>query len=207
MASWSEIEKAAPALAERARAALDPAAGARRHKTIATLRADGSPRISGIECWFADGELVFGSMPGSLKSADLRRDPRFALHGPTIDPPGETPAGWEGFTRHGVLPDLEALHLIARAITPPKRVRRFDTRFFAVDSRMVAAEEPGRVQADAEFTELAWVRLDAARALDLPYITRAILDDLEAQIAVDFAPHRMIPFHYERYGRRERVAL
>ena len=112
MASWSEIEKAAPALAERARAALDPAAGARRHKTIATLRADGSPRISGIECWFADGELVFGSMPGSLKSADLRRDPRFALHGPTIDPPGETPAGWAGEAKiagravlEGPLPD------------------------------------------------------------------------------------------------------
>lgn len=121
--------------------------------------------------------------------------------------PEDVPAGWEGFARHGVLPDLEALHLVARAITPPKRVRRFDTRFFAIDRRMVAAEEPGRISADAEFTELAWVRLDAARKLDLPYITRAILDDLEAQIAVDFAPYRMIPYHYERYGRRERVAL
>ncbi|MCJ2133040.1 NUDIX domain-containing protein [Methylobacterium sp. J-026] len=124
-------------------------------------------------------------------------------HGAPEDPP----AGWEGFARHKILPDLEALHLVARAITPPKRVRRFDTRFFAIDRRMVAAEEPGRVTADAEFTELAWVRLDAARQLDLPFITRAILDDLEAQIAADFAPHRMIPFHYERYGRRERVAL
>ncbi|MCJ2049740.1 NUDIX hydrolase [Methylobacterium sp. J-070] len=121
--------------------------------------------------------------------------------------PEDAPAGWEGFARHGVLPDLEALHLVARAITPPKRVRRFDTRFFAVDRRLVAAEEPGRVSADAEFTELAWVRLDAARALDLPYITRAVLDDLEAQIAADFAPHRMIPFHFERYGRRERIPL
>ena len=122
-------------------------------------------------------------------------------------PPETTPEGWEAFARHGILPDLEALHLVARAITPPKRVRRFDTRFFTVDRRMVAAEEPGRVSADSEFTELAWVRLDAARKLDLPFITRAILDDLEAQIAVDFAPYRMIPFHYERYGRRERVAL
>ena len=60
---------------------------------------------------------------------------------------------------------------------------------------------------DTEFTELAWVRLDAARKLDLPYITRAILDELEAQIAVDFAPHRQIPFHHERYGRREREFL
>jgi Pyridoxamine 5'-phosphate oxidase len=58
----------------------------RRHKTIATLRADGSPRISGVECEFADGELKFGSMPGARKGADLRRDPRFALHGPAFDP-------------------------------------------------------------------------------------------------------------------------
>jgi 8-oxo-dGTP pyrophosphatase MutT (NUDIX family) len=121
--------------------------------------------------------------------------------------PETAPAGWEAFARHGILPDLEALHLVARAITPPKRVRRFDTRFFAVDRRTVAAEEPGRVTPTSEFTELAWVRFDAARKLDLPFITRAILDDLEAQIAVDFAPYRMIPFHYERYGRRERVAL
>ena len=122
-------------------------------------------------------------------------------------PPEDVPEGWEAFKQHGVLPDLEALHFVARAITPPKRVRRFDTRFFAVDRTCVAAEEAGRVSEDSEFTELAWVRLDAARKLDLPYITRAILDELEAQIAVDFAPHRQIPFHYERYGRREREFL
>ena len=122
-------------------------------------------------------------------------------------PPEEVPDGWEAFQRHGVLPDLEALHVVARAITPPKRVRRFDTRFFAVDRTCVAAEEPGRVSEDTELTELAWVRLDAARKLDLPYITRAILDELEAQIAVDFAPYRQIPFHFERYGRREREFL
>lgn len=122
-------------------------------------------------------------------------------------PPEDVPAGWEAFRSHGVLPDLEALHFIARAITPPKRVRRFDTRFFVIDRAGVAAEEPGRVSEDSELTELAWVRLDAARKLDLPYITRAVLDELEAQIAVDFAPHRQIPFHFERYGRREREFL
>ena len=68
----------------------------RKHKTIATLRADGAPRISGIEAEFADGELTFGSMPGARKGADLRRDPRFALHGPTTDPPDDDPTGWPG---------------------------------------------------------------------------------------------------------------
>lgn len=122
-------------------------------------------------------------------------------------PPEDVPAGWEAFATHGVLPDLEGLHLVARAITPPKRVRRFDTRFFTVDRRMVAAEEPGRVSEASELTELAWFTFAAARKLDLPTITRMILDDLEAQVAADFAPYRRIPFHYERHGRRECTVL
>lgn len=76
------MEEAAPELAARVRKLFD----AGRHKTIATLRADGSPRISGIEAEFVDGELQFGSMVGARKGADLRRDPRFALHGPTFHP-------------------------------------------------------------------------------------------------------------------------
>ena len=67
-----------------------------RHKTIATLRADGSPRISGIECEFADGELRFGSMTGARKGADLARDPRFALHGPTFHPVEGQERDWPG---------------------------------------------------------------------------------------------------------------
>src|SRR5262249_52857839 len=69
---------------------------AHRHKTIATLRADGSPRISGIEAAFEDGQLVFGSMAGSRKGADLHRDPRFALHSATIDPIEGSEAQWPG---------------------------------------------------------------------------------------------------------------
>jgi hypothetical protein len=69
---------------------------ARRHKTIATLRADGGPRISGIEATFADGELTFGSMAGARKGADLRRDPRFALHSATVDPVEGSEADWPG---------------------------------------------------------------------------------------------------------------
>jgi pyridoxamine 5'-phosphate oxidase-like protein len=69
---------------------------AHRHKTIATLRADGSLRISGIEAVFENGELVFGSMPKARKGADLRRDPRFALHGATVDPIEGSEAQWPG---------------------------------------------------------------------------------------------------------------
>ena len=66
----------------------------RKHLTMATLRKDGSPRISGTEIQIRDGELTVGSMTGSLKTLDLRRDPRIAIHGPTHDP---TKAGaWRG---------------------------------------------------------------------------------------------------------------
>jgi hypothetical protein len=91
MASWKEFEAAAPELAGRARAAFD----AHRHKLLATLRKDGSPRISGIETTFADGELWLGMMPGSRKALDLRRDPRLALHSASLDPPDD-PTTWAG---------------------------------------------------------------------------------------------------------------
>jgi hypothetical protein len=87
MASWSDFAAAAPALAERVRERLD----AHTHKTIATVRRDGSPRISGTESQFADGELWIGSMWQALKARDLRRDPRFALHSGSDDPDG-----WSG---------------------------------------------------------------------------------------------------------------
>jgi hypothetical protein len=89
---WRTIEEAEPEFAERVRQLFE----AGRHKTIATLRADGSPRISGIECEFADGELRFGSMTGARKGADLRRDPRFALHGPTFHPEEGNERDWPG---------------------------------------------------------------------------------------------------------------
>jgi hypothetical protein len=92
MTSWRDVEQAVPELAQRVRALFD----AHRHKTLATVRADGSPRISGIETVFSDDELTFGSMPRSRKGADLRRDPRFALHSATVDPVEGAEAQWPG---------------------------------------------------------------------------------------------------------------
>src|SRR6476646_8025027 len=92
MARWRGVERAEPEFARRVRKLFD----AHRHKTIATLRGDGSPRISGIEAVFEDGELVFGSMPSARKGADLRRDARFALHSATVDPVDGAEAQWPG---------------------------------------------------------------------------------------------------------------
>lgn len=86
MPTWSQVEAETPELAARARGIFD----ARKHKTLATLRRDGSPRISGTEIQFSDGEMWFGSMWKAVKALDLERDPRFALHSGSADPPDWT---------------------------------------------------------------------------------------------------------------------
>ena len=91
MVSWDEFDAIAPEMAPRVRARFD----AYQHKVVATLRKDGSPRISGVEATFKDGELWLGMMEGSLKAIDLRRDPRLALHSATEDPP-ESPNDMAG---------------------------------------------------------------------------------------------------------------
>jgi hypothetical protein len=90
--AWNVIEQTEPEFAGRVQRLFD----AGRHKTIATLRADGSPRISGIECEFTDGDLRFGSMTGARKGADLKRDARFALHSPTFHPEDGRESDWPG---------------------------------------------------------------------------------------------------------------
>jgi hypothetical protein len=92
MTAWKDVEEAVPEFAARVRRIFE----AQKHKTIATLRADGGPRISGIEAEFVDGRLRFDSMAHARKGADLHRDPRFALHSPSVDPPEGDPAGWTG---------------------------------------------------------------------------------------------------------------
>ena len=92
MASWRQIERDAPDFAARVRSRFDSGT----NKTLATLRRDGSPRISGSEMTFSsDGEVTLGMMPASMKLRDVRRDPRVALHSPTLEPPAD-PTQWEG---------------------------------------------------------------------------------------------------------------
>lgn len=91
MARWEDVGADAPDFASHVERALTRG----RHLTMATLRADGSPRISGTELDLSDGDLWIGSMAGARKALDLLRDPRVAIHGPTADPP-EDPTGWVG---------------------------------------------------------------------------------------------------------------
>ncbi len=135
MASWNAIVNAEPEFAARVRKLFD----AGRHKTIATLRADGSPRISGIECAFTDTDLRFGSMPDARKGADLARDPRFALHGPTFHPEDGKEREWPGEAK------------IAGRALPAGPVRTDDT-----------SDQPDGEMFVADITEVVITRLDEA---------------------------------------------
>lgn len=93
MVAWEAVASAEPDFARHVRRCF----AVRKHCTLATLRRDGSPRISGSEVEFDDdGHVYLGMMAGSLKALDLRRDPRLALHGPTVDPPDHDPGSWLG---------------------------------------------------------------------------------------------------------------
>jgi hypothetical protein len=91
-ASWAEVEAEAPELMAAVRGCFT----VRKHCTMATLRRDGAPRISGTEVQLEDGQLWTGSMLGARKAQDLQRDGRVALHSPTVDPPEGDESSWAG---------------------------------------------------------------------------------------------------------------
>jgi 8-oxo-dGTP pyrophosphatase MutT (NUDIX family) len=90
---------------------------------------------------------------------------------------------------------LSELHLIARAITPPGRPRRFDTRFFAADAQLIVHRIEGVVGPDAELVELTWLPVEDARELDIPPVTKRVLGELEARVALGFGHDLPVPFY------------
>ncbi|OYW56746.1 MAG: hypothetical protein B7Y80_01280 [Hyphomicrobium sp. 32-62-53] len=123
-----------------------------------------------------------------------------AVDGPAVD---AAPAlDWPGLVGSGVRPDLGHLRYAARAITPPGRPRRYDTRFFLADASAVRTIVP---RTDGELSEIGWFGFDRVSAHDLPSITRLVLQDLKD--ALDRGQNREIPFYYWRSGAFRRVVL
>lgn len=110
--------------------------------------------------------------------------------------PASVPKGWEAFAEHAVYPDLESLHFVARAITPPRRPKRFDTRFFACDADKIAHRIEGIVGPHAELTELKWLTIEEAMKENLPTITTVVLEELGDRIHKGFSPLLPVPFYY-----------
>jgi len=92
VASWRQFVEASPEFARRVEALFT----VYKHHTMATVRKDGAPRISGTEVEIDSGELCLGMMPATGSAADLRRDPRIAIHSHSVDPPDGDPSAWSG---------------------------------------------------------------------------------------------------------------
>jgi 8-oxo-dGTP pyrophosphatase MutT (NUDIX family) len=175
-----------------AASALDPRVEARLMRRMphpSPLKARGLV-LAAIRETFEETGLLLGSKGGAKAAA------------------GTVPAGpWEAFALHDIIPDLATVHFVARALTPPRRPKRFDTRFFAVDATAIGARIEGVVGPDTELVELVWLPIDEAQQLDMPAITTAVLEELEARSAAGFSHDLPVPFYGMVRGRRTRELL
>ena len=107
--------------------------------------------------------------------------------------PGEI---WTEFAKANVHPDLGQIHFVARAITPPRRPRRFDTRFLTADASAIAHTIEGVVGPESELVELVWVPIEQATHLDMPTITGIVLEELLARVEAGMAHDLPVPFYF-----------
>jgi 8-oxo-dGTP pyrophosphatase MutT (NUDIX family) len=124
---------------------------------------------------------------------------------------GATPkleGAWKPFTEAGLLPDPSGLFLIARAITPPGRVRRFDTRFFTADASAITHRVEGVIHPDAELVELVWVEIGSKPLADLHPMTKNVLGELERRLATGPLSHDApVPFFHFYGGKMQKDVL
>jgi 8-oxo-dGTP pyrophosphatase MutT (NUDIX family) len=124
------------------------------------------------------------------------------LEGPKLEGP------WQPFSDAGLLPDPSGLFLIARAITPPGRIKRFDTRFFTADASAITHRVEGVIHPDAELVELVWVELGSKPLADLHPMTKNVLGELEKRLATGPLRHDApVPFFHFYGGRMHRDVL
>ena len=110
-------------------------------------------------------------------------------------------SGWKAFESESIWPSLDGLDLVARAVTPPRYPRRYDTRFFLCRAEKIIKQMDGHAGPDKELTTLEWVTFEDARKLDIPTITAMILESLQEQWTAGLPRFRPIPFFYSKNGR------
>lgn len=115
---------------------------------------------------------------------------------------------WGAYFDLGVSPALGALDFVARAITPPYRTRRFDTRFFIADAAQIHGD-PSEVKGSGELQGLHWITTKDAQGLDLPNITRTILAEIDERLRLSSAAQRArsVPFIHFRKNQAIRDSL
>jgi len=168
-------------------------------KALETNLLKGSPKISAARA----RSLAVAAIREACEETGLclgraaSQNKAFALPGP-----------WKPFADADLLPDPSGLFLIARAITPPGRVRRFDTRFFTADASAIAHRVDGVIHADAELVELVWVELGSKPLADLHPMTRNVLNELDKRLATGALRHDAdVPFYHFYSGKMHRDIL
>ena len=115
---------------------------------------------------------------------------------------------WAAFIEAGILPDLSTMHFVARAVTPPRRKRRYDTRFFTADASTIAHRIDGKVGAEFELIELVWLPLsEIKQRIELMAITEIVLRELNSQLEKGFSHDLPVPYFHVVHGRRVRDLL
>jgi len=113
---------------------------------------------------------------------------------------------WKPFVERGIAPTLSALNFICRAITPPRRPRRYDTRFFCISADHIAESTRST---DGELLDLHWMTFEAAYELNLPPITRVVLQELEERLdqGILSGSSQDVPYYFMQNGKFQRSVL
>ena len=166
------------------------------------LQAAVAARLPGTPAWLGRG-LALAAIRETFEETGLCLGVRAAAGRPR----SAIPASWRTFAAQDILPDLAALQLVARALTPTGPPRRFDAHFFCADAATIVHRAPGVVHAESELVELVWVSLAAARALPIAGVTRFVLEALERRLASDWSPAAPVPFFSWPRGTLRHVEL
>jgi len=157
-----------------------------------------SPRLRRMLERDADPDLADALAMAAIR--ELWEETGLALAHALEAAPRDPPASWAGFFAAGHAPAPDRLDFIFRAVTPPGRPRRFDARFFLVEASGLRGDPDDFSGACDELGHLHWVALDAARRLDLPFITEVVLGEVAARLAAPDTP-RPAPFFHHGGGR------
>lgn len=151
------------------------------------------------------GTALTGQVPGLSQSAAARK-----AGAPNMPAKLAPDSPWRDMLARGFAPNLSALRFLARAITPPKRPKRFDTRFFVADAQAIVQDSGFTPDAHSELTELRWLTLPQTEEAPLPAITRVMLGELRADYEARQRgeTRKGVPFYFERHGafQREMIA-
>jgi len=167
-------------------------------KPLETNLLKGSPKITPSRA----RSLAIAAIREACEETGLCLGRKTEKPAPKLDGP------WKPFSDAGLLPDPSGLFLIARAITPPGRVRRFDTRFFTAHASAIAHRVEGVIHPDAELVELVWVEIGSKPLADLHPMTRNVLNELEKRLATGPLNHDAeVPFFHFYGGKMHKDVL